>query len=229
MSDVRDLVPDERRDRSFGDIDEHQRFRACDWTGVNEHASQARELLAVRVSLAFEPLLIRLDDGGIGPHLSPPTQDGDALAHRVAPSEPPRVPDRAPNGLRFAREPQNRGASAERSPPSGDSPGFGPEQTRAHRRETWPRHAHPAPPWRSVVPTRSWECRRAMRRPAPERSEAGQMFAAVRNRVAPREAEQRKRAQDQAETPTGGLHRRADRASNARRHGRSEVVPACTA
>src|SRR5439155_17119975 len=61
-----------------------QRFGPPDWTRVNEHTSQARKLLAVRVSLAFESLLIRLDDCGIGARLGPPTQDGDALAHRVA-------------------------------------------------------------------------------------------------------------------------------------------------
>jgi hypothetical protein len=81
---LRDLVSDQRRDRSFGDVDEHQRFRPRDWTRVNEHASQARELLTVRASLAFEPLLIRLDGSGIGAHPGPSTGNGDALAYRHA-------------------------------------------------------------------------------------------------------------------------------------------------
>ena len=230
MSDLRDLVSDQHRNRSFGDVDEHQRFGPPDWTRVNDHTSQARKLLAVRESLAFEPLLIRLDDGRIGARRGPLTQDGNALAHRVARRANRRMcPIELPTAVISHA---NRGTvvpGTERSPPSADSPGFGPEQTRAHRRETWPRHVHLALPWRSVVPTRSWECRRATPRPVPEQSEAGQMFAAVLKRVAPREAEQREPAEGQAETPTGRLHRRADRVSNARRRGRSEVVRACTA
>lgn len=49
---------------------------------MNEYPSYARQRVAMRLSLTFEPLQIRFEGGGIGPHVGPSTHDGDALAYR---------------------------------------------------------------------------------------------------------------------------------------------------
>ena len=53
---MRDLLSDERGDRPVGHIDEHHRFGSGNGKRMNEYPAHAREFLAMRVPLAFEPL-----------------------------------------------------------------------------------------------------------------------------------------------------------------------------
>jgi hypothetical protein len=119
--DVRDLIADVRLDRSVIDVEKDDSLRFRSWKGMQESATQARQLLPMFGPLTFDARLVCLEGRGIRAPRGPSSEVADPIPHRgsrrsnrIVPAV--ELPEAVGPDDHGAAAPESRRLFAERTP-----------------------------------------------------------------------------------------------------------------